>query len=342
MTMRKPFYTTDFAQIEETTIENPMSDRDFKEEDDFSDLTTRSSGRIPFGKTAIGAFVTLFFLSIAVWVIKLIEKLFNHSQLLGWFASFVTVVGVIALVGFSISEILAFRRLARVDFIRSQASNALADDSISEARGVVANLVQFTSDQPLTAAGRNSIKQLENDIIDGRALIHLAEAEILASLDQHARLFILDAAKRVSVVTAVSPRALIDLTYVFYESIRLIKKIAFLYGARPGRLGILSLIKRVFAHLAVTGSLAFGDGVLQQILGQGLAARLSTRLGEGVINGLLTTRIGIAAMDALRPLPFDGQKRPTIGDFTTDLIGLNSKKQNRKNRSIETNIATER
>lgn len=341
MTMRKPSYTTDFSQIEETRIANPILDSAFKEEDDFIEATTRSSGRIPFGKTAVSAFFILILLSLAVWITQLLENLFVRSQLLGWFASLVTIIGFIALVGFSISEILAARRLARVDFIRSQASNALVDDSISEARGVVANLVQFTSDQPLTLAGRNSIKRLENDIIDGRALIHLTESEILASLDQQARLFILDSAKRVSVVTAVSPRALIDLAYVLYESMRLIKKIAYLYGARPGRLGALSLIKRVLTHLAVTGSLAFGDGAVQQILGQGLAARLSARLGEGVINGLLTTRIGIAAMDALRPLPFDGQKRPTIGDFTADLIGLNGRKQNRKNRPIETNITTD-
>jgi putative membrane protein len=55
------------------------------------------------------------------------------------------------------------------------------------------------------------------------------------------------------------------------------------------------------------------------VLGHGLAARLSTRLGEGVINGLMTARIGIAAMDLCRPLPFRAAKRPGIGDFIGDL-----------------------
>ena len=40
---------------------------------------------------------------------------------------------------------------------------------------------------------------------------------------------------------------------------------------------------------------------------------------EGVINGLMTARIGIAAMDLCRPLPFRAVKRPGIGDFMSDL-----------------------
>ncbi len=58
------------------------------------------------------------------------------------------------------------------------------------------------------------------EIIDGANLIRLAETEILLPLDERAKTMILDAAKRVSVVTAVSPRALVDLAYVIFEASR--------------------------------------------------------------------------------------------------------------------------
>ena len=45
----------------------------------------------------------------------------------------------------------------------------------------------------------------------------IAETEILAPLDARAKMMILDAAKRVSLVTAVSPRALVDIAYVVFE-----------------------------------------------------------------------------------------------------------------------------
>ena len=82
---------------------------------------------------------------------------------------------------------------------------------------------------------------------------------------------------------------------------------------------MMRLTRDVIGHLAVTGSLAMGDGVVQQLLGQGIANRLSAKLGEGVINGLMTARIGIAAMDLCRPMPFRAAKRPGIGEFVGDL-----------------------
>jgi putative membrane protein len=99
------------------------------------------------------------------------------------------------------------------------------------------------------------------------------------------------AAQRVSVVTAVSPRALIDVLFVFVAAMRLIRQLARLYGGRPGTLGMISLLRHVIGHLAITGGMAVGDSLVQQVLGHGIAAKLSQRLGEGVLNGLLTARL---------------------------------------------------
>ena len=125
-----------------------------------------------------------------------------------------------------------------------------------------------------------------------------------------------------SVVTAVSPRAFFDVAFVLYESVRLIRRIAAIYGGRPGTLGLFRLLKAVLSHLAVTGSIAVGDTILQQFVGHGLAGRLSTKLGEGVVNGLMTARIGLSAMDVCRPLPFLGTERPRLKDLAGNLVSF--------------------
>ena len=55
-------------------------------------------------------------------------------------------------------------------------------------------------------------------------------------------------------------------------------------------------------------------------MGQGLAAKLSARLGEGVVNGLMTVRVGIAAMRVVRPLPFEDLPQPMVRDFIPELV----------------------
>ncbi len=76
------------------------------------------------------------------------------------------------------------------------------------------------------------------------------------------------------------------------------------------------------AHLAVTGAVSAGDSLIQQVVGHGLAARLSARLGEGVVNGLMTARIGISAMDLCRPMPFRALQRPGIGSFIRNIASF--------------------
>jgi putative membrane protein len=123
----------------------------------------------------------------------------------------------------------------------------------------------------------------------------------------------------VALVTTASPRALVDIAFVVFESVRLGGDIARLYGARPGLMGTWRLVGAILAHLAVTGGLVLTDGVVEQLVGQGLAAKLSARLGEGVVNGLMTVRVGIAAMRVVRPLPFVAVKQPMVKDFIPEL-----------------------
>lgn len=277
--------------------------------------------------TALSALVSL---AVGLWTDQLIRELFGRADWLGWVGVALAATVALSLVVILARELLALSRLASMEKMRQRAADAILRDEPKAARAVVDELVSLLSGRAETAAGRRTLSELRNDIIDGANLVRLAEAELLVPLDVRATTLVLDAAKRVSLVTAVSPRALVDIAYVVFESGRLIRRLAELYGGRPGTLGFIRLTRDVLAHLAVTGSIAAGDSIVQQLIGQGLAARLSAKLGEGVINGMMTARIGIAAMEAARPLPFSAAKRPGLGAFLAALTSFTAKKSTGK------------
>lgn len=275
--------------------------------------------RISFTRIALASFGLLFSLVFAMWLDGVIQSFFTRAPWLGWTATALVAIGVLSVVVIAVREAMSLMRLDSVQTLKQLAETAAGEKNPAKARMVLSRLRTLFSRRPETARDRARLAEFDDDIIDGPHLVDLAETTLLGPLDNQAREMILGASKRVSVVTALSPRAFVDIFYVLFESMRLIRRLALLYGGRPGTLGMMRLARDVIGHLAVTGSIAVGDSVIQQLLGHGIATKLSAKLGEGIINGLMTARIGIAAMDLCRPLPFRAAKRPGIGEFVGDL-----------------------
>jgi putative membrane protein len=289
------------------------------------EIATPRKRRFPWFGIFAGALGLLLSAAFGLWIDGLINDLYARTDWLGYAAIAATAAAVLAVVVMVGRELLGLRRLASVQALKHEAEIAALDRRPAHARSVVDKLSAMMTSNPETANGRARLAATAGEIIDSEGLLRLAELELLEPVDRRARQLVLAASKRVSVVTAVSPRALVDLGYVLYEAARLIRAIAETYGTHPGRLGMIRLFRDVIAHLAVTGSIAIGDGIAQQVLGHGIASKISARLGEGVINGLMTARIGIAAMDLLRPLPFKAVRRPGVSDFLGDIAGTASK-----------------
>ena len=267
--------------------------------------------------SGLGGLVSL---GVGLAISKLIEDLFARADWLGYTA--LTLAGALGVATLAIlgREIAALWRLSSLDAVRARAAAALAADDRPAADSVARDLLALTRSMPTLARARDDLSSHLGAIIDGADLIRLTERSLMAPLDARASQLVSDAAKRVSVVTAVSPRAAVDLIFVLFTALSLMRRLSDLYGGRPGTLGMFRLVRHVVSHLAVTGGMAAGDSLVQQLVGHGIAARLSARLGEGVVNGLLTARLGLAAIAVTRPLPFAALPPPRLTDVAQGLL----------------------
>ncbi|HEV2553158.1 MAG TPA: TIGR01620 family protein [Bosea sp. (in: a-proteobacteria)] len=258
-------------------------------------------------------------LAFGVWAEQTIAWLMSQSPVLGYAALACAGLAALALavmLGRVIRDILRERK---VEALRLRATAALTEANVDEARAVATELTALYGTRAETAKGRAQLADSLPQLFAARDVLTVAERSLMVPLDALAQAQIAQAARRVSLVTAVSPRALIDIVFVLVACARLLRTIAGIYAGRPGTLGLVRLARQVLGHLVVTGGIAAGDAVIQQVVGQGLAARLSAKLGEGVLNGLLTARIGLAALAVCRPLPFVEAAPPTLGDVAGDL-----------------------
>ncbi|MBO9410002.1 MULTISPECIES: TIGR01620 family protein [unclassified Ruegeria] len=268
---------------------------------------------------AVGAVV-----SIAAW--DFVNGLLLRAPVLGWvvtglFAALVLVALIIAL-----RELAAIARLSRVDGIRQAADTALAEDDLAQARAVTTKLIAFYKGRDETKWGRDKLTERMGEQFDASGLLTLAEDELLAPLDAAASREVEAAARQVATVTALVPLALADVATALAASLRMIRRVAEIYGGRAGFLGSWRLTRAVFVHLVATGAVAVGDDLLEPVLGGSVLSKLSRRFGEGLVNGALSARVGVAAMEVCRPLPFSDRHKPsTRGMIKRALAGLFSK-----------------
>ena len=262
----------------------------------------------------------LMLLALGLGVANLVQDLFSRSESLGYVGVALAATAALALALIIGREIFGLARLATIEKLHQRATDVLASDDHAASRAVVGDLLKLAHQNPQLARARAALQRHESEIIDGADMIRLAERELMSPLDIEARRLVSQAAQRVSIVTAISPRAMVDMLFVFVAALRLIRQLARLYGGRPGTLGMIALMRHVIAHLAITGGVAASDSLIQQMLGHGVAAKLSQRLGEGVLNGLLTARLGLAAIEVTRPMPFAALPRPALADLAKDLL----------------------
>ena len=213
---------------------------------------------------------------------------------------------------FVLRELAAFARLRRMDGLRAEAEAVYSGGDLRDAQGFSKRLERlYHGRRDLRWAFEKTAEQ-SADLLDMDAHMTLMENTVVLQLDRMAEKEIEGAAQKVATVTALIPLAMVDVVMALSTNLRMIRRIAQIYGGRSGVFGSWRLMRVVAAHLVATGAVAIGDDMIGSIAGGGVLSKISRRFGEGVINGALTARVGVAAMEVCRPMPFRAVNKPSV------------------------------
>lgn len=265
----------------------------------------RGGGLLALLGWVLGAILALM---LGLWIDTFLSDLFARQDWLGRLG-----VGLFGLLGVVLAalvlrELAGLARLRRIDKLRAQAEGAAETTLAAPAREVVAGLARLYGDRGDMAVAE--LRRAAKESPDGPAILAEAERALMPALDSAAEQAVSRAARRVAAVTALVPMPAIDILVVLVMNLRMIRRIAALYGGRSGWLGSWRLMRAVAQHLVASGLVSATDDLLGTSIGGGVLSKLSRRVGEAALNATLTARVGVAAIAVCRPLPFVHRPAP--------------------------------
>lgn len=213
----------------------------------------------------------------------------------------------LAVTGVVVGLVREWLGLESLDGLRhARAEAEEAEDDPTRAETALKHLRHFYRGRPDLEWAWAQVDDQRRGGLDGLSLLHLADRQVLTPLDRRAEQIAISAIRRAAAVAAISPFPLADMAVSLIVIATMLRRMLRLYGGRPGLLATWRLLRMSFAYVLASGALEFADDTIGDLLGVGVASRLSRRVGTGLVNGLLTARIAVAAMDLIRPFPPHG------------------------------------
>lgn len=154
---------------------------------------------------------------------------------------------------------------------------------------------------------------------NNQELLTLYSSQVLSQVDQKALDEIAKSASESVVLITLSPLALLDMALICWRNLKLIDKIAGLYGLKLGYWSRIKLLKQVITNIVYAGASELVTDFGADMLGADLLGKLSGRLAQGMGAGLLTARLGLKTIALCRPMPFNDQA-PKLKDIRRSII----------------------
>jgi len=239
---------------------------------------------------------------------RFLDQAFATSLTLGSFFALLFVL----LIGAAGWTALAMRRdlraLAQVDELRQRARAILegGDELDLAAPEFVAALARHYAGHPQLGLLLESFQDRVDSSLPARWQVEQLSMQVFAPLDKAAFDTVRRHSQQAALLAMLSRLPFADFLIALWRSLAIVRQISRIYGVRPGAAGTWQLWRGTLRNVVYAPVAEVAADTLSQVLGGGVAAKVSAQAAQGLGMGLLTGRLGLEAIRACRPLPFTG------------------------------------
>jgi putative membrane protein len=235
----------------------------------------------------------------------------------------VLLIGLSIIVGSTaLREYSALRQFKRQQRTQKKANSILTPELAGyqriDAKKLCENISKNLPCDLMSEHERNWQFLAKNEYSDTE-LLQLYSREVLSKVDEKALSEVAKFSTEAVVLVALSPIALVDMMLMFWRNLRMIDKIAGLYGLKIGYWSRVKLIKQVFVNMAYAGASELVVDLGADLVGAELLGKLSARMAQGLGAGMLTSRLGIQTIKLCRPIPFE-ENAPKIAQVRKKIL----------------------
>lgn len=271
--------------------------------------TLTQTPKTPGLKWLIIGGVSLFGILLAFDMYQFVTTLWQQSKVMGTMLASV----LIMLIGLILQQLWVFfkgnRRLKKMTLLRDKAEKMCRENSHGEADAWLKQLQLVYLEGPHYAMLSPVLAELPDYLNDAEVVRHLSE-QFFMQLDKQAMQVIQRESVSSAVLIAVSQLAVMDSFLVVWKTLSMVNKINQIYGVQLSRLGQFRLSLKICKAALLSYASQAGLGYMAEKTSIGLGGKIAGSVAQGIGVGIYQARIGINAMQQIRPIAFADHELP--------------------------------
>lgn len=248
-----------------------------------------------------------------------VQQSWQNGWWQGALVSVLTGLATLLALRFGVREWRIWRQLAKRQSWRQDSSRLQQSMQFGEAYPMCQQMASAMQTSQTQQQWQQFEQQRKAEFSDAE-LLQLFELTLLQPVDIRVEQQIRQASLQTGVAVALSPFALADMLLVLWRGSLMLREIALLYGSPIGKVRSLALMRQFIKTVFFTGAAEMAVDVGADLLGAELSGKLSARLGQGVLAGVMVARLGRFAQQQLRPLAMPPNEQSLVKLVVSDLV----------------------